>query len=276
LEVALTLFARDRRIRIIDLSRNFGHHKAMMTGLAHARGELVFLLDCDLEEEPELLRRFVDTLRTDRADVVYGVQEERRGGAGERATGWLFFRLFNLLSNWPIPTNLVTARLMTKRYVSALVSHRERETMIAGLWAITGFRQVSLTITKHSRSESTYGLAHKLAILVNSVTSFSDKPLVFIFYMGAAILCVAAGAAGYLVVRRLLFGELLAGWPSLIVSVWLLGGMTLFSLGIIGIYLSKVFLETKRRPYTIIREIHERLIDSEATPDPEESGALLR
>jgi putative glycosyltransferase len=165
---------------------------------------------------------------------------------------------------------------MTRRYVSALIAHRERETMIAGLWTMTGFRQVPLTVTKHSRSVSTYGLVHKVAILVNSVTSFSQTPLILIFYMGTAILVVAASAAGYLVIRRLFFGELLAGWPSLIVSVWLLGGMTLFSLGIIGIYLSKVFLETKRRPYTIIRDIHERAAEPRAASDPHESRSLLR
>ena len=275
LEVALTLFNRDARVRVIDLSRNFGHHKAMMTGLAHAQGDLVFLLDSDLEEEPELLHRFLDTLRHEHADVVYGVQSERRGSAVERATGWAFFKVFNLLSNWPIPVNLVTARLMTKRYVSALVAHRERETMIAGLWAVTGFLQVPLALTKHSRSASTYGLGHKISILVNSVTSFSHTPLIFIFYMGAAILCIASGAAGYLVVRRLFFGELLAGWASLIVSVWLLGGLTLFSLGIIGIYLSKIFLETKRRPYTIIRDIHERITEAGTASDAPVGSSLL-
>jgi len=276
LEIALELFNRDEHVRIIDLSRNFGHHRAMMTGLAHARGDLVFLLDSDLEEEPELLPRFLESLRAAEADVVYGVQAERRGGRVERITGWLFFKVFNLLSDSSIPTNLVTARLMTKRYVSALVAHRERETMIGGLWAITGFRQVPLSVTKGSRSSSTYGIAHKLALLVNSVTSFSSAPLIFIFYMGTTIVCVASLAAGYLIVRRLFFGELLAGWASLIVSVWLLGGLTLFSLGIIGIYLSKVFLETKQRPYTIVRDIHERIIEPRTAADASAGGQLLR
>lgn len=269
LSVALSLFERDEHLRIIDLARNFGHHKAMMTGLQHARGDLVFLIDSDLEEEPELLTPFLETLRQSGADVVFGVQAARRGGVVERVSGWMFFKLFNFLSQTEIPANLVTVRLMTRRYVSALIAHRERETMIAGLWAITGFRQLPITVNKHARTTSTYGLAHKLAILVNSVTSFSDKPLVFIFYLGTLIVVLATLAASYLIIRRLFFGELLAGWPSLIVSVWLLGGLTLFSLGIIGIYLSKVFLETKQRPYTIIREIHERTTsDAGGVTDP--------
>ena len=276
LTVALGLLERDARIRVIDLARNFGHHKAMMTGLSHARGELVFLIDSDLEEEPELLASFLDTLRRAKADVVHGVQAVRRGRFVERASGWVFFKVFNLLSEWPIPRNVVTVRLMTRRYVSALVAHREREMMIAGLWTLTGFRQVPVVVIKQSRAHSTYGLGQKLAILVNSLTSFSDKPLVFIFYLGTLIVALAAAAAAYLIVRRLLFGQLLAGWASLIVSVWLLGGLTLFSLGIIGIYLSKVFLETKQRPYTIIREIHERPApESAAVTDPGDGRSVL-
>ncbi len=258
LEVSLGLLERDPHVRIVDLARNFGHHKAMMTGLAHARGNRVFLIDVDLEEDPELLQTFTHRMRESDADVVYGVQTARRGMLLERASGWLFFKIFNWLSDVPIPANLITVRLMTRRYVAALLEHRERETMIAGLWAITGFWQVAEPVRKHSRSTTTYSLAHKLTLLVNSITSFSDKPLAFIFYLGLGISGLAAVGVAYLVVRWLFFGELLAGWPSLIVSVWLLGGMTLFCLGIVGIYLSRVFVETKRRPYTIVRHIYER------------------
>jgi putative glycosyltransferase len=275
LELARRLLIDDHRIRIVDLSRNFGHHKAMMTGLAHARGELVFLLDSDLEEDPELLERFFETMRATDADVVYGVQLARRGGWLERGSGWLFFKVFNFLSDPPIPENVITVRLMTSRYVSALVAHRERQTMIAGLWALTGFKQVPLTITKHARSPTTYGISHKLAILVNSITSFSDRPLVFIFYLGVAIVIMASLAAAYLIVRRLFFGVLLAGWPSLIVSIWLLGGLTLFSLGILGIYISKIFIETKQRPYTIVRKVYERSPSPVDTRHPSDSRSVL-
>ena len=200
-------------MRVVDLARNFGHHKAMMTGLRHARGELVFLIDSDLEEDPELLTAFAATLDTAAGDVdvVYGVQQERRGDWFERWSGWVFFKLFNLLSDYPIPENLVTVRLMTRRYVSALLSHGEREMMIAGLWALTGFRQVPFAVTKHSRSKTTYSLRRKIALLVNSITSFSNRPLVFIFYLGLAIGALAAMAAVYLVIRRVFFGDPAAG-----------------------------------------------------------------
>lgn len=270
LAVALHLVDRDPRVRVVDLSRNFGHHKAMMTGLGYTTGDLVFLIDCDLEEPPELLTEFHERLRRADADVVYGVQAARRGGAFERLSGWLYFKLFNWLSDVPIPVNLVTVRLMTRRYVDALLLHRERETIIAGLWAITGFRQEPVTITKGENTGTSYSLRRKIAILVDSVTSFSDRPLVAIFYLGVAIGLLASLAAVYLVVQRMFFGVALPGWPSLIVSVWMLGGLMLASLGIIGIYVSRIFIETKQRPYTIVRQVHERHAGGPASVDSRE------
>lgn len=257
LETALGLYQQDRRIRIIDLSRNFGHHKAMMTGLAHASGELAFLIDSDLEEEPELLGTFYATLTSTGADVVFGVQKKRKGRVLERVGGAVFFKLFNLLATHPIPPNLITARLMTRKYVSALLQHRERETFIAGLWTLTGFKQVSLPVKKHLKTSSTYDLRRKVAHFVNAITSFSSKPLVMIFYLGCGILLIATIAAVDLIVRKLFFGALLQGWASLIISIWLLGGLTIFCLGVIGIYLSKIFMEVKQRPYTIVKEVYE-------------------
>lgn len=276
LDIAVGLVGRDAHVRVVDLSRNFGHHKAMMTGLMHARGELVFLIDSDLEEPPELLGGFHQALHANAADVVYGVQAARRGGVGERLSGWIYFKVFNWISEVPIPVNVVTVRLMTRRYVEALLQHRERETIIAGLWAITGFAQHAVTVTKGENRGSSYSLARKIAILVNSVTSFSDRPLIAIFYLGVAIGLLAAGAAAYLVTNRLFFGVALPGWPSLIVSVWMLGGLMLGSLGIIGIYVSRIFIETKQRPYTIVRQIHERPAGHAARPDSQDGRALLQ
>jgi putative glycosyltransferase len=265
LERAIDLHRRDPRVKVVDLSRNFGHHKAMMTGLAHARGRRVFLIDCDLEEAPELLGEFHRRLEADRVDVVYGIQARRKGGAFERWSGNLFFGLVNRLSSHPLPANLSTVRLMSRRYVDNLVAHRESEMVIAGLWVITGFEQVGVPIDKGSRPTTSYGLAKRIGHLVNAVTSFSDRPLVLVFYLGLGIMFLSGSAALYLIVKRLFFGVLLAGWPSLIVSVWLLGGMTLFSIGIVGIYVAKVFMETKRRPYTIVRAVHESSGDGEET-----------
>jgi len=259
LDVALSLYEQDKRVRIIDLSRNFGHHKAIMTGLSYTRGELVFLLDSDLEEEPELLSLFYEFYKkTKDIDVVYGVQKVRKGNFLERLTGEIFYSIFNSISNYPVTANLITARLMSQRYVKALVEHREREIFLAGLFAIAGFRQIPLLVRKDSKNRSTYTLVRKLTLAINSITSFSNKPLIFIFYLGALISLLSGITAIIFIVRKIFFNVILEGWSSLIISIWLLGGLTIFCLGVIGIYLSKIFSETKQRPYTIIRQIYEK------------------
>ncbi len=257
LEIARSLVSPGSHVRVIDLSRNFGHHKAIMTGLAHAGGDLVFLLDSDLEEAPELLQEFYANMQRSSVDVVFGVQTSRKGGSWERIAGEIFYRTFELFANIVIPRNLITARLMTARYVQSLIQHRDREIFLAGLWQITGYAQLPVPVQKLSRSKSTYTLGRKLSILVNAVTSFSSRPLVGIFYLGLVVVSASAIAAAWLVIDRLFFSTFLSGWPSLIVVVLFMGGLTIFCLGVIGIYLSKIFMETKDRPYTIVRARYE-------------------
>jgi putative glycosyltransferase len=248
----------DSHVIVIDLSRNFGHHKAMMTGLSHAHAENVFLIDSDLEEEPEWLLSFSQQMEQDRCDVVYGVQERRKGGLFERWSGEWFYRFFRVLTGLTLPENIVTARLMTRRYVDALVRHNEREVFIAGLWHITGFDQRPQTVTKSNSSETTYTFRRKMSIFVNSVTSFSNAPLKAIFYFGVAVFILAGGYTSYLIINWSFFATPLSGWTSVMASIWLLGGAIISFIVIIVIYLSKIFMETKNRPYTIVRQIYEK------------------
>jgi putative glycosyltransferase len=256
LETALDLFEADEHVTVVDLSRNFGHHKAMMTGLSQATGDRVFLVDCDLEEEPELLVRFWHEMDERGPDVVYGVQDARKGGAFERASGAVFYKVFNSMSPVTVPSDVVTARLMTQRYVRSLLTYRDQEVFLLGLWALTGYDQTPITVHKSKRPGTSYSLSHRIAAAVNGVTSFTNRPLVYVFYLGVVISLLSLLAAAYLVIHRLFIGTYAAGWPSLMVSVWLLGGLTILSLGIIGIYIAKVFSETKQRPYTTVRAVH--------------------
>lgn len=257
LDVALELRERCRKLEVVDLSRNYGHHKAMMTGLRYAKGDLVFLIDCDLEEEPELLETFYTEMSRTGADVVYGVQRNRKGGFFERVSGSLFFSLFNHLADYPVPRNLVHARLMSRRYVDSLLEHRDQEVYVPGLMAMTGFEQIPLWVDKHDRGDSSYTLRRRVALMTNAITSFSTKPLLFPIYTGGAILAASICAALGLILASLFMDGMLEGWVWLALSVWLVGGLTLFCLGVIGIYLSKVLIETKRRPYTVVRQLYE-------------------
>ncbi|MDR2979392.1 MAG: glycosyltransferase family 2 protein, partial [Bacteroidales bacterium] len=258
LDVALRLRDKDRRVKIVDFSRNFGHHKAMMTGLMHTKGEWVFLIDADLEEPPELLLEFDHLIRknTD-LDVVYGVQERRKGGWFERWTGQLFFMLINTLSKYPLPNNVITARLMSRRYVDALVLHKDKEVFMLGLWAITGFKQMGITVRKASKGKTSYTLARKFSMALNAVTSFSNRPLYCIFIAGAVVAACSFCLACFYILQWLFLAQgNQTGFTTLVVSIWMVGGMNMICLGVIGMYLAKVFSEVKDRPYTIVRKFH--------------------
>ena len=256
LEIAVSLTEKDKHVIVVDLSRNFGHHKSMMTGLSHAKGEYVFLIDSDLEEEPEWLIPFAKQMNDEKCDVVYGVQQKRKGGYFERWSGEYFYRLLNFLSGMEMPKNIVTARLMCSRYVEALLLYEEREVFIDGLWYLTGFNQNPQTVIKHSSSNTSYTIYTKASLLVNAITSFSNVPLIGIFYFGLVITSVALIYILYVIINSLFISNILSGWTSLIASIWLLCGIIISFIGIIGIYLSKVFIETKNRPYTIIKNIY--------------------
>lgn len=251
----------DPKVRVIELSRNFGHHRAMMTGLDHSRGDLVFLIDCDLEEAPELLLEFHANLAEQDADVVYGFQNARKGGFVERVTGAFSYWLINRLIPISIPRNHITVRLMRRDYVRSLLLHREHQTIIGGLWVITGYRQLGIPVAKGSREGTTYSMRRRWHLLIDSIISFSETPLVAIFYLGLAIFTLASLVGVALVCWKFFLGQEVSGWVSVMLSVWFLGGLTIFSLGTIGIYIAKIFIETKHRPYTIIRRVHGRSYD---------------
>jgi putative glycosyltransferase len=145
---------------------------------------------------------------------------------------------------------------MTRRYVKALLLHEEREVFMAGLWYITGFDQQPQIVKKQNSSKTTYTLRRKMSLLVNSVTSFSNLPLISIFHIGLFIFLLAVVYITYLVIHWVFIAEPLSGWTSIMASIWLLGGMIISFIGLLGIYLSKIFSETKRRPYTIVRKVY--------------------
>ena len=256
LDIAVQLTERDDHVVVIDLSRNFGHHKAMMTGLAHTLGERVFLIDSDLEEEPEWLLPFAQQMNSTDCNVVYGVQTSRKGGWFERWSGQLYYRVFCKLTGIMLPENVVTSRLMDRGFINTLLQYEEREMFLGGLFSHAGFNQLPQVVKKHSTSETTYTLRRKISLLVNSVTSFSDKPLVGIFYIGALISIFAAAYVTYITLNWLLFSHPPSGWTSVMASIWLLSGLIISFLGVIGVYLSKIFIETKKRPLTIVRKFY--------------------
>jgi putative glycosyltransferase len=256
--VARGLIARDNRVRLVRLSRNYGHFHAMMTGLDHARGELVFLLDSDLEEPPEALAAFFERMgqagHDDPIDVVYGVQTRRKGQLLERSLGALFYSLFNRLSDVKVPHNALNARLMTRRYVNALLRHRERELFMLGVMTLVGFRQEPVLVEKSDTAPTTYTFWKKVSVTLKSMASFSDKPLSAIFVLGLGISFVAVLGMLYLVITYVaLSWHYLVGWTSLSLLISFFGGMILASIGTVGFYLGRVFVEVKERPVIVMQ-----------------------
>jgi putative glycosyltransferase len=266
LDLACAIAQNDGHMRVVELSRNFGHHKAMMAGLDHARGELCFLIDSDLEEDPALLGKFFETMRSNDCDVVFGYEEGRDGSFIKSKGGAIAWHLINWLLSINVPRNHCTIRLMRREYVDALLLHRESNTVIGGLWVITGFRQIGTAIDKKHRKETSYSFLLRFAGLLNAITSFSVAPLNLMVGFGLIVSMVSFAFGIFFVLEKLIYKSA-AGWASLIVSIWFMGGVIVFCLGIIGIYISKIFIETKNRPYTIVRRLHASPIQTAAHPE---------
>jgi putative glycosyltransferase len=256
LSVAKRVADADPHVSVIDLSRNFGQHSALMTGVRHADGDLVFILDSDLEEDPEWMALFhAEMIRTG-CDVVFGINTAVKGNASYRAGRRLFYVALKMLSGVQFPQNVVTGRLMTRRYVDALLEFGEREMFLAGIWHMVGFSQLPVAVQKHKSSATTYTFWRLVNLFVNGVTSFSTRPLIAVSVAGLIFSLIALLFTGWVVLRQVIYGVAAEGWASVMAGVLIVGGATMFFNGLIAIYVAKIFVEVKNRPMTTIREIY--------------------
>lgn len=256
LAIAKGIAASDASVLVVDLARNFGQHRATMTGLAHATGDFIFVMDSDLEDEPEWITLFYNELQARSCDVVFGIASNLKGGWLYSRARDLFYYLLNALSSISFPPHVCSARLMTRRYVQALLLFRERELFMAGIWHMAGFTQLPIEVVKQSKSPTTYSTSALIGVFVNAVTAFSVRPLVFISVVGIGLSLVAFGFTAWVLIRKLLYGVSIEGWASVMSAVLLIGGISLFFNGVMAIYISKIFLEVKQRPRTIIKEVY--------------------
>jgi len=259
LEVARRLCTTDPRVKVIDLARNFGQHRALMCGMRHADGERIFVIDVDLEEEPENLSRFWYAMDEDpEADVVVGQLEKKTLPFAKAFTSDLFYKVFNAFSPVQVSDRDIVSRLMRRSYVEALLQYGEAELFLPAVWKDAGFRQMRVAATKVYDGNSSYTFRKKLAMAIDAITSFSSKPLIGIFYLGLLSSSAATLVILYLLVHKLFWGRVFLGWTSLMAALFLIGGVIIFSIGVVGIYISKIFLEVKGRPTTLVRAIYQR------------------
>lgn len=243
----------------VDLSRNFGHHYAIMAGLNCCSGDYVFLIDCDLEVPPTKIPTFYNKFMEEKnCDVVFGVQETRKGSFIERKVGGLFYNFFNGLTDTRIPENLLTERLMSRRYVDELVKMGDKNIFMAGMMQWVGFNQIPITIKKGLREgKSTYTLSKRISLSMQAITSFSSYPLVMLFRFGFYISAISVLTGVYFIVQKLINPEIvLSGFTFLIVALLFSVGVIVCSLGILGIYIDKLFNQTKGRQTFIVKDIY--------------------
>ena len=248
------------QIKIIDLSRNFGHHYAIQAGLNYASGDYIFLIDNDLESPPSVLVDFYNEIKKDATlDVVYGFQETRKGNFIEKKAGSIFWVLINKLSDTKIPHNILTERLMTKQYVNELLRLQDANLFIGGMFYWVGFNQKGISVKKGQREgASTYSVKRRAELMLQAITSFSGKPLEWLFYIGVTISFFSFLFLVYLAIQKIIHqDEVQLGWTSIVaINVLILGIISTF-LGLIGIYIFKIFKQVQGRPNAIIKKIYE-------------------
>ena len=259
LELLRVLKAADPTIGIVDLSRNFGKEIALTAGLDHARGDVVVVIDADLQHPPELIPQFLSRLGEEDADVVYGLRASRVGESGtKKLTSRAFYRVINALSGRLIPINAGDFRVLSRRAVDALAGVRERHRYMKGLFAWIGYRQIPLLYETEPRfaGASKWNYWNLWNFSIEGITSFSIAPLKVATYIGVITAALAIFYGFYMVFRTLISGNPVPGFPSLLVAILFLGGIQLIFLGIIGEYLGRTFNEVKRRPLYLVREWH--------------------
>ncbi len=247
----------DPRVRVIDLSRNFGHQVAITSGMDHARGDAVVIIDADLQDPPEVVAEMVERWR-DGFKVVYGVRIRRAGESGFKVvTAKYFYRLLNRISDTNLPLDSGDFRLMDKQVVAALREIREENRYIRGLVAWVGFSQTAVHYERDARysGQSKFTVGKMLRFAADAVTSFSEKPLRFATQVGVFITLLTLLLALWIIASRVLAPEgSFPGFASLMVVVLFLGGVQLLSIGLLGEYVGRIYQETKRRPLYVVAE----------------------
>jgi dolichol-phosphate mannosyltransferase len=265
----------DPRIVAINLARNHGHQLALTAGLNHVRGELVFVLDADLQDPPELLGPMLEQVRAG-YDVVYGQRIKRHGEtAFKRGTASLFYRMLSAMVDTPIPRDTGDFRLMTRRVVDQLNAMPERYRFIRGLVSYVGFNQTAFPYERDPRfaGETNYPLRKMLALAADAVTSFSVVPLRFASHLGM-LFGLAGLAALVWVAWGWLRGGTVEGWASLAAVTLIMGSVQLLVMGVFGEYLGRMYMEAKQRPLFIVSEVRRHPIA--ANQEPEVAAAAIQ
>ena len=248
------LAAADARVGALRLSRNFGKELALTAGLDHADADAVVLIDADLQDPPELIPQLLEQWRAG-YDVVYATRSARDGESSvKRMTAAAFYRVMERLSDTPVPRDTGDFRLLSRRAVDAMRELRERQRFMKGLFGWIGYRQTAVGYRREprhaGRSKWSYWRLWNLA--VEGITSFSAAPLKLATWLGVGTALLAFLYGAWVLVKALIWGDPVRGYPTLMVVILFLGGVQLLALGVIGEYLGRLYAESKQRPLYFI------------------------
>ena len=275
LALLASLNEKDPRVAVVDLSRNFGKEVAMSAGLDHANGDAVVVIDADLQDPPELIPEMVRAWREGHDVVLMRRRSRAQESWLKKATARAFYRAMGRMGTIDIPENVGDFRLLSRRAVAALRRFPERSRFMKGLFAWIGFpcREIEYDRDGRFAGKSKWNYWHLWNFALEGITSFSVVPLKVASYIGFATALAAFAYGGYFIVKTLVRGDAVPGFPTLVTLVLFLGGLQLMALGIIGEYLARMFIEVKQRPLYLVQR---RLPPSRPIPAPKasESAAM--
>lgn len=266
-EIVRNLCRKDKRIKFIDFSRNFGHQIAVTAGMDYASGRAVVLIDADLQDPPEIIPEMVKRWR-EGCDVVYGKRIARKGETWfKKATAKLFYRFLRSMTAVHIPVDTGDFRLMDRKVVDVMKAMRERSRFVRGLVSWAGFRQTAVEYVRQERyaGETKYPLGKMLRLSADAITSFSTKPLKLAGILGFVLSGVGFIYLLVVLYQRVFTDTTVPGWTSLIVISLLFHGITLILLGILGEYIGRIYEEAKGRPLYVVAET----INTDDAPRPQ-------
>lgn len=256
LSKAIKLSEKDKNIKVIELSRNFGHHKAIMAGLESTNSDFVFLLDVDLEDLPEWLGDFYRLIVSDKCDVVYGQQKNRQGNISRKLLGKIWYYLLNKIFKVDHPHNITTARLMNKNYVNQLKKFSEVSFAISSIWNHVGFNQKAINVDKKFKKKTSYSLKLKIEMMTNFLISDSVFPLKLILFLNSIISFISLLILIIVILNRIMNNDIIEGWTSTVALIILNYFFISIILTIFGFYLIEITKEVKSRPKYIVKNIY--------------------
>lgn len=247
--------ARHKFVRVIDLSRNFGQHIAIASGLAEARGNVVLRMNVDMQDHPSEIPTLLNVLHAEQLDLVVGQYEVRESPWINRTTARLYFHLFRFLTGFTSPQNTSPLRAMSRRFVDAYNQLTERSRFPQGLDQWLGFDHKYVPIEHHPRTngKSSYNFWSRLRLGLEGILYFSNRPLTLIALLGFALSVVGLAFGAYVIVARLLWDDLLPGYASLLSIGLIAFGLQLGCMGVVGLYVARIFTETQNRPLFLVK-----------------------